>query len=76
MAIEKSICNNFDLRSLIVLAFSIAAIRSECVHIRSPDKSAHWKIIFFISHPKHVVGTQKNRLNETVLLSTQNTCLN
>ena len=23
-----------------------------------------------------VVGTQKNRLNETVLLSTQNTCLN
>ena len=24
----------------------------------------------------YVVGTQKNRLNETVLLSTQNTCLN
>ena len=31
----------------------------------------YWKTIFFISHPKHVVGTQKNRLNETVLLSTQ-----
>ena len=44
--------------------------------IRPPDKRAYWKIIFFISHPKHVVGTQKNRLNETVLLSTQNTCLN
>ena len=43
-----------------------------------PDKSAYWKTIFFISHPKHnyVVGTQKNRLNETVLLSIQNTCLN
>ena len=27
---------------------------------RSPDKSAYWIIIFFISHPKHVVGTQKN----------------
>ena len=43
---------------------------------RPPDKSAYWKIIFFISQPKHVVGTQKNHLNETVLLSTQNTCLN
>ena len=42
----------------------------------APDKSAYRKTIFFISHPKHVVGTQKNCLNETVLLSTQNTCLN
>ena len=25
---------------------------------------------------KYVVGTQKNRLKETVLLSTQNTCIN
>ena len=30
--------------------------------------------LFFIQ--TCVVGTQKNRLNETVLLSTQNTCLN
>ena len=31
---------------------------------------------FLISQPKtYVVGTHKNRLNETVLLSTQNTCL-
>ena len=35
-------------------------------------KSAEQKIIFLISQPKHVVGTQKNRLNETVLLSTRN----
>ena len=42
--------------------------------LRPPDKSAYWKIIFLISEPKHVVGTQKNRLNETVLLSTQNIC--
>ena len=27
---------------------------------------------FLVSQPKHVVGTQKNRLNEMVLLSTQN----
>ena len=31
---------------------------------------------FRISHPKtHVVGTQKNFLNEMVILNTQNTCL-
>ena len=29
---------------------------------------------FLTSQPKPVVGTQKNCLNETVLLSTQNTC--
>ena len=37
-------------------------------------ESAYQNIIFLISQPKHVVGTQKNRLNETVLLSTQNIC--
>ena len=30
------------------------------------------KIYFLIYQPKHVVGTQKNHLNEMVLLSTQN----
>ena len=30
----------------------------------------------YFSTKTHVVGTQKNRLNETVLLSTQNICLN
>ena len=34
-------------------------------------KSAYRKTNHGISQPKHVVGTQKNRLNETVLLSTQ-----
>ena len=38
-----------------------------------PDRSAYLKIIFLVSQPKHMfVGAQKNRLNETVLLSTQN----
>ena len=35
-----------------------------------PDKSVYWNIIFLISQPKHVVGTQKNCLKEIVLLST------
>ena len=43
---------------------------------RPPDKSVYWKTVLFFSHSKHVVCTRKNRLNETVLLSTQNTCLN
>ena len=32
--------------------------------------------ISYSSTKTHVVGTQKNRLDEMVLLSTQNTCLN
>ena len=40
-----------------------------------PDKSVYWKINFLISPKIYAVGTQKNRLIETVLLSTQNTCL-
>ena len=34
-------------------------------------------MVFYISKTKtFAVGTQKNRLNETALLSTQNICLN
>ena len=39
---------------------------------RPPDKSVYCKTIYF-SSKTYVVRTQKNRLNETVLLSTQNT---
>ena len=35
------------------------------------NKNAKIKINFLISHQKHVVGTQKNRFHETVLLSTK-----
>ena len=34
------------------------------------------EFFFYFSSKTYVVGTQKNRLNERVLLSTQNTCLN
>ena len=35
------------------------------------------KLFFlYFSSKTYVVGTQRKRLNETVLLSTQNTCLN
>ena len=37
-------------------------------------KSAYQKKNSYFSTKTYVVGTQKNRLNETVLLSTQNIC--
>ena len=41
-------------------------------YIRALDMSAYKEINCLISQPKHyVVGTQKNRCNETVLLSTK-----
>ena len=41
---------------------------------RPPDKSAYVKIIFLISEAKHKLWVFKKRIDETVLLSTQNTC--
>ena len=36
----------------------------------------YWKLFFLFLKKKCVVDTQKSRLNETVLLSTHNKCLN
>ena len=44
--------------------------------ISPPGKSVTENYDFYFSTKTYVVGTQKNRLDETVLLSTQNTCLN
>ena len=44
------------------------------VFSRSLVKSAYQKFISYFSTKTYVVGTQKNRLNETVLLSTKNIC--
>ena len=42
---------------------------------RPPDKSVTENYFSYISTKTYVVGTQNNRLDETVLLSTQITCL-
>ena len=56
--------------------FFITLVDSEKLNFKPPDKSAYWKIIFsYFSAKIYVVGTQKNRLKETVLLSIQNACL-
>ena len=43
---------------------------------RPPDKCVLENYFLYSSSKTYVVGTQKNRLNEKVLLSTQNICLN
>ena len=48
----------------------------DCVWVRPLIKVCTQKLFFVFLNQTHVVGTQKNRLNETVLLSTQNICLN
>ena len=44
------------------------------------DQVQHYVVLenyfLYFSTKTYVVGTQKNRLNERVLLSTQNTCFN
>ena len=46
------------------------------LEVRTLVKSAYQKIFSYFSTKTYVVGTQKNLLDETVLLSTQNICLN
>ena len=62
---------------LHVRQHACTAIR-KAIHVRAFNKECITKIFFFlISQPKHyVVGTQKNCLNERVLLSIQNICYN
>ena len=43
--------------------------------IKPPDKSVLLNFFFFLTKA-YIVGTQKNLLNETVLLKTQNTSFN
>ena len=48
-------------------------------HVRTSGfqiKSVIANYFSYFSTKTYVVGTQKNRLNETVILSTDNTCLN
>ena len=44
------------------------------LNFRPWGKSAYQKITFLFLNQTYVVGTQKNRPIETVLLSTQNIC--
>ena len=43
-------------------------------HVTQDFKVRNKNLIFYFSTKTYVVGTQKNRLNETVPLSTQDIC--
>ena len=45
---------------------------SSCSQIRVRN----WRLLFLFLNKTYVVGTQKNHLNETILLSIKNTFLN
>ena len=47
-----------------------------CAGWSEPLLVAHTTLLEISCYSSYVVGTQKNGLNETVLLSAQNTCLN
>ena len=51
--------------------FNFDSLQLKSGPIRPLVKSMYQKINFLIFQPKHVVGTQKSSLIETVLLSTQ-----
>ena len=59
---------NFLKHILLLLLFLLSGLQiSVCI-----EKA----IFFYFTSKTYVVGTQKSRLNDKVLLSTQNTCLN
>ena len=43
--------------------FAFAVLAKIVVTIRPPDKSAYWKTIFFISHPKHMLWVLKRTVS-------------
>ena len=72
-----AICLGFDLK---VIYFQ-ALIKKIIINVNVKKwiyRYVRTKImkVLVSSNPNIVVGTKKNRLIETVLLSTQNTCLN
>ena len=44
---------------------SYVLVKMGCILFRPPDKSVYWKIIFYFSSKTYIMGTPKNRVNET-----------
>ena len=77
----------FSCRQLVIIMWQRQNVeRNLTVSVRFPLNIQYKSIwhpqirehndFFPITQPKHAVGTEKKRLNETVLLSTQSRCLN
>ena len=65
IAIEKEVLGIFDCftltlgLSMMFLRRGVDKRKNNLIVTRPPDKSAYWKIIFFISHPKHMLCVLK-----------------
>ena len=75
-----SFCVLSRLASILQMTKELVALlklSSWChVAVRPLDNSVYWKLFLYFSSKTYVVGTQKNRHDETVILSTQNIRLN
>ena len=75
-------CSTFMIDIPLALPPRKSMIKSQSVDESSPRNVGKFSRLPiensfpYSSNKTYVVGAQKNRLNETVLLSTQNTCLN
>ena len=49
--------------TLRYMAFPSNYAQGKAVKGRAPDKSVYWKIIFFISHPKHMLWILKRAVS-------------
>ena len=65
MTISSQILSKFVLQRLIVIEFVhiFGPNVYELAFFRPPDKSAYWKIIFLISHPKHMLWVLKRTVS-------------
>ena len=65
---------NWCIIHLLIVLSSLVVTQQEYLYV---IQARNWKnILSYFSTKTYVVGTHKNRLNETVLMSTQNRCLN
>ena len=58
--------HNFTLKKIHLDLYKTIAILKTLIAIQAPK----WELFLLFLNHKYVVGTQKNRLNEMILLST------
>ena len=66
--VDWDVKNQIKIKQNIKLNKTFSQIIKACLQIR--------ELFFYFSSKTFVAGTQKNHLNEMVLLSTKNTCFN
>ena len=74
LSIGLNICFGWEIWKIIFDYAVLSGGLSAGLQIGLQIRVRNWKLLFLFLNQTYVVGTQKNRLNETVLLSTQNIC--